>query len=214
MPTQSANYRAFTLVELICIVAALAIAAIVILPFFAKSKSHPPRIRCINNLKNVGLAYRIFATDNSEKFPFQVSTNDGGSRELSSDIVFQFRTISNELSTPKLLVCRISAKESATNWTTLTKSNISYFIGVSATQLNPNSILGGDEGFSLKNSIPTNALVRVTSNDKPQYPKQFHSDGDGANILFADGTVQTVKNSQWPALLKRDDTFTNLLLLP
>ena len=211
-PTTS--HAAFTLLELICTIAVLAIAAIVILPFFAKTKSHPPRFKCINNLKNIGLAYRIWATDNNENFPFQLSTNQGGTRELPSDIVFQLQTLSNELSTPKILVCPVSPKESATNWTTLSKSNISYFIGICAAQSNPYSILGGDEGFSLNGALATNPLIRITSKDKPEYPKQFHTGGDGAVILFADGSVQTIKNKEWPALLKRDPTFTNVFLLP
>ena len=54
-----------------------------------------------SHLKNVGLAFRIFATDNTNAFPFHISTNLGGTREWSGDPSQAWRhfdAISNQLS--------------------------------------------------------------------------------------------------------------------
>ena len=49
----------------------------------------PPRhggrykqLSCVNNLKQIGLAFRTWALDNDGQFPFNVSTNAGGTREF------------------------------------------------------------------------------------------------------------------------------------
>ena len=40
------------------------------------------RLGCDNNLKQIGLAFRTWAIDNDGRFPFNVSTNTGGTMEF------------------------------------------------------------------------------------------------------------------------------------
>src|SRR5580765_3407970 len=70
-----------TFVEVIVIIAVMVVLVGLLLPALSRAKARSKGISCVNCLKQVGLAARIFATDNDGKFPWQVSTNATGSRE-------------------------------------------------------------------------------------------------------------------------------------
>src|SRR5688572_19608747 len=87
----ASSTRGMTLVELMCVTVVLSILVLMIVPATSRHHSGRGRVKCVNNLKNVGLAFRIYSTDNNDMFPFQVSTNQGGTLELVNDVAGQFR---------------------------------------------------------------------------------------------------------------------------
>ena len=112
----------------------------------------PPLSDCQNNLRQVGLAFKVWALEHNDQFPFNVSTNLGGSLELSArdgdgfeiDPAPHLVIISNELSTPGFLLCpKDSRKRVAADFGSLRSDNISYRLrtGASVNADNPQEVL-------------------------------------------------------------------------
>jgi len=117
------------------IVVTLVVAAVV-LPELAKNKRRTvQRTGCEYNMRQVGLAFKLWALDHNDQFPFSVSTNSGGTLELCAvgpdgfdkNAIAHFQIISNELTMPSFLVCpNDPARHAASNFEELQELNVSY----------------------------------------------------------------------------------------
>jgi len=88
MKPRSSNQRnrALTLTEVLVSVAIVCVLAGVAYLVFHRSKvvhrmvhqNKSSQIQCVNNLKQIGLSFRIWEGDNGDKFPMQVPSQKGG----------------------------------------------------------------------------------------------------------------------------------------
>jgi prepilin-type processing-associated H-X9-DG protein len=210
---QTKLIRAFTRTELLVTIACLALLVAIILPAIAKRTAHSAKIGCRNNVKNIGLAFRVWSADNHDLFPMQASTNDGGTKELilSESVVPHYRALSNEISTPKILLCPNDNRPEATNFTfALTETNISYFLNVDAVE-NPSDVLAGDR--NLTNRPPAGSrLIPITKCTILGWTKEIHF--EQGNLLFGDGHVAQFDNGSTGTVVNIPEGGTNRLAVP
>lgn len=211
---------AFTLIELLCVMAIIALLASLLLPVLSKGKSRARRIQCVNQLMEQGHAFHAYLHDHSDRFPMQVSMSEGGSLEfvqngerVAGEFYFSYRhfqSISNELATPKILACPADlGRPPADNFTSFNNEHLSYFVGVKAEFARPVSILAGDRNIT--NDHPASpTIVRSSLSNPFRWTKELHQ--LKGNLLFADGHVQQVNEA---GLASLDGTSVNSdLVLP
>jgi prepilin-type N-terminal cleavage/methylation domain-containing protein/prepilin-type processing-associated H-X9-DG protein len=159
--TAASFRRAFTLIELLVVIAIIAILAAMLLPALGQAKSRAQITSCLNNLKQIDIGLRLWAQGQADKYPWDVPVANAGAQG-SPNWTDNFRVLSSQLSTPKILLCPSDiTKQAGTNWTLLTGDlNISYFVGtatipnkVQMLELGDRNVLGGGGGLDATWSI-------------------------------------------------------------
>ncbi len=218
-PPRPRTDAALTLLEVMLVIACIVVFVGMLVPAFTHKPQHH-RSTCVNNLKNIGLAFRIFSTDNDGKYPRDVPASSGGSAEFPLDVSNawkQFAVLSNELSTPKILICsEDSERLIAANFASFGNANLSYFLGLEATEEVPQSILGGDRNVTTNGVEVEPGLLRLGTNHNTGFSKKIHK--DAGNILLGDGSVQQVTSLRFReavvAAAASSNNGVNRLLIP
>lgn len=202
----------FSLFEAIIATLVLAVLiAVALMPARRRAK----RLNCVNHLKQIGLSFREWELDHSDKYPDQVSVTNGGTMELvRTGIAYvNFLVMSNELSTPRILVCPNDRNRiAATNWSSLRNGNISYFVGLDAAETYPQMLLSGDDNFTVNAVKPKRGVLELRTNNTIAWLPTRHS--YGGNIGLADGSVQGFSSVNFQRALVDTGVVTNRLLMP
>jgi prepilin-type N-terminal cleavage/methylation domain-containing protein len=192
----------FTLLELLVVIAIIAILAAMLLPAISQAKARAHRASCINNLRQVGYGFHLFANDHQGKFPMRVPATDGGSEEpsqVSDDVTSEiqlvsrhFQTLSNEIGTPRILVCPSDTRSAADNFPTLNHENVSYFVNVSAESGKSISILAGDRNLT-NDYAASSGSFRLDANGSLRWTRELHR--YRGNILYGDAHVEELNSA-------------------
>jgi prepilin-type N-terminal cleavage/methylation domain-containing protein/prepilin-type processing-associated H-X9-DG protein len=189
--------RAFTLIELLCVLAIIGVLAALLLPALSQARAKARRVQCVNHLRQSGIAFQGFAQDHNGQFPMSVPASAGGSLEfarnaygIAGEFYFSFRhfqVLSNELVTPKVVICPADTRQPAASFSTLGNEAISYFVGISAVPASPDSILAGDRNLTNDWAGPA-TLLHFGPNNSLRWTYEMHR--FKGNLLFADGRVE------------------------
>lgn len=211
----------------LAIVVVLLLLLGVVLMYFTAMNRHPygRRIPCVNNLKQVGLAYRVFSNDNDDKFPFFVTNSLAFGNVTQAWLHFQ--SMSNECGSAKILICPddrarlvnqmsdFNMGPSASPSSLFTKSNsaVSYFASLDGDETQPKIILSGDRHLLTNRFNMDGRLFLASSNRSSASWTTNQHDGAG-NFALSDGSVIQATSSVLAGHVRQQGIATNRLLLP
>lgn len=128
-----------------------------------------------------------------------------------------FQVMSNELSTPKILICPQDKKHIyTTNFAAgFSDTNISYFCSLDADQSLPNSIIYGDDNFIVHGRQIGPGILNLSTNLTVEWSKERMNDFHGpGNIGLADGSVQQTTSSSLNRVIQQAGMATNRVVIP
>lgn len=220
---------AFTLIELVVVVAILTLLIAVLLPAHAATRADVARITCVNNLKQIGLAFRTWSEAHQNRYPMRVPNAEGGAANavphagVTAPNTWQFfQVLSNQLGTPKVVVCPADERNPRTNFFSVTTGTqfpdfyqntaVSYFVGVDADQSRPQMFLSGDRNigtgpvnpnaYGYSPTTTSGLAVSVGTNSATaQWTTKMHQ--AQGNVVLTDGSVQQLSSDRLREALSR-----------
>jgi competence protein ComGC len=182
--------RAFTLLELIVIFTVVCLLFALLIPATVKMRARAQRISCVNNLKNIGVAFRVFTNPTDGYF---LPTNS--TPATFDDLIAHWRMSSNEI-TIASMTCPTDIRKRSTNGS-FSRVNASYFVGIGASEKFPQSILAGDRNITTNRVSAGPGLIKVDTNSIVGWDIRIHK--LQGNTALADGSVQ----QSFPAFMTR-----------
>lgn len=165
----------------------------------------------MNNLRQISIAAFMWADDNNLQFPWQISTNRGGTMEYTNRVVPHFQILSNELINPRILAC-LENRYPATSFALVDRTNINYFIGLDATRTNNGAIHVGCSQLMVDGQLTGSGMVSVSSaNTLSWAPKPHRRMGV---LAFCDGVVSPVKPEELRKAFDKAGLSRQRLVIP
>lgn len=161
----------FTLVELLVVVAIIGILAGILVPVLGRARESAKRKACTSNLKQLGLALNMYASENSENFP--TSATQGAKSALSL-------LYSTYLGSKNVFSC----PSNATTTTTLS-AQATYTDGTDG-----DNVWNVSYGYDDAKSASDLGQVALMADYPAGSATTTNHQGDGVNILFVDGHVE------------------------
>lgn len=212
---------AFSLVELLVLIAILlALFVVLVRPVNPGRLKNTDLLVCMSNLRQTVIGFVMWSDDHGGSWPWQVSTNKGGTMELipNGRAADHFLTLSNYLKDPRVLACPTDRARYATNnFSGFDNQNLSYFAGLDAITNSSLSVLGGDRHLQIGELSVKPGLLVVSNGTPLGWTKALHAQSSQSpvgNLSFADGHVERVRAISLSRTFQRQALVTNQLVIP
>ena len=125
-----------------------------------------------------------------------------------------FQAMSNELGTPKILVCPVDrARQWATNLNSiLTAKNVSYFVNPDVAAASPQEVMTGDDNLLVRGARVRSGLLTISASDPIAWASDRHK--QTGNLGLADGSAQSTVDSGLKFYLTPTNTPSIRLAIP
>lgn len=214
---------AFTRVECLCCLGAMLLLSCVVLPSLADNRSRSQQVLCIDNLRLIGRAVQVWEAENARVSPWKTVTTPEGTIPRDAQAYMGFRMLSNELVTPKILVCPSDLtriKKVADNWSTSANGGYgntagygdnatSYTVSYHAFFTEPNSLVSSDRNLRV-DAYVRDCVISRTAGSFAEMRVGAQPTGAGwtnnvhglsGNILTTDGRVTQTSSNSFKAYL-------------
>ena len=238
----SCTCRAFSRVDGLAVAFGLALLSLVVLPGLGQVSWRSERLQCLSNLRWIGRAFQVWGADHGDWQPWRTSVTTGGTQPDSFSVSkigntwYEMAWVSNELVTPKVLVCPSDRETTrvARDFSTRPDGGflhanyrgnaLSYFIGLDIYPYLPTAVLCGDR--NLRVDDPLQGCSSRIANAAMLHTHMFPAGvGVGAwtngvhfpagNLLLNDGSLhETTTPRMLEVIANGDDNASYHILMP
>jgi hypothetical protein len=216
-PSSRISFKGFTKADLLAILFSLGFLAIVLIVAVvtpsANNKPRSPLIKCINNFKQIGLAFALIENEENQSLsrPPYPPIQGGVLERIKSDQVYRhFRVASNELNHPMVLVCPSDERTKAPNFSLLRNENISYFLTFPDHPMNPEDFLAGDRNLAVNQAQVKSGLAIIPPDAEANWTSGIHK--NAGNVLLRDGSVHQMNSDRLKDSIKGQAKTVRLLV--
>jgi prepilin-type processing-associated H-X9-DG protein len=211
-PSLRGATRAFTLLELILVIATGALLFLVWAPT-ANRPRRSPSVVCMNQLRTTTVSLMIWSSDHANRLPWAIEPPDSMNKRVLP--LHYFEQLAGFSLNPSTLICPTEkTRRSAADFRGLTNNNLSYFLNTDSNLTNQpiSTILLGDRHLALNGKQIAPGAFQLVSDPGLGWSPTLHKNAGAMG--FADGHTEFVRTRDLSAKVNQQPRGTNLLFVP